>query len=91
MLLSKILKPVVFCLCLVPLAVLIGKGLTHHLGANPIEKITHFTGQWALYFLLITLSITPIKKISGKTEFLRYRRMFGLSAFPDLSGTGPVF
>ncbi len=81
MLQNKLLKPIIFCLCLIPLIVLIGLGITDNLGANPIEEITHFTGQWALYFLLITLAITPLKRITGKTEFIRYRRMLGLYAF----------
>ena len=81
MLQHRFLKPIVFCLCLVPLAVLIGLAITNKLGANPIEEITHFTGQWALYFLLITLSVTPLKRITGKAEFIRYRRMLGLYAF----------
>ena len=51
------------------------------LGANPIEVITHATGDWTLRFLLITLSITPIRKLTGRLWLIRYRRMFGLFAF----------
>jgi sulfoxide reductase heme-binding subunit YedZ len=51
------------------------------LGANPIEVITHATGDWILRFLLITLAITPIRKLTGQLWLIRYRRMFGLFAF----------
>jgi sulfoxide reductase heme-binding subunit YedZ len=54
-------KPLVFLLCLVPIGVLISQGLRNELGANPIERITHFTGDWTLRFLLITLTITPAR------------------------------
>ncbi len=49
--------------------------------ANPIEFITHYTGDWALYFLLITLGVTPIRILSGNIAVTRYRRMLGLFAF----------
>jgi sulfoxide reductase heme-binding subunit YedZ len=51
------------------------------LGANPIEVITHATGDWTLRFLLITLSVTPIRKLTGQLWLIRYRRMLGLFAF----------
>jgi len=51
------------------------------LGANPIEVITHSTGDWTLTFLLITLAVTPLRKITGQLWLIRYRRMFGLFAF----------
>jgi len=74
-------KPVVFLVCLVPLALLGWKAYGGALGANPIEVITHATGDWTLRFLLITLSITPIRKLTGRLWLIRYRRMFGLFAF----------
>lgn len=55
--------------------------MTGNLGSNPIEKIRLFTGDWTLYFLLITLAITPLRKLSGWNELIRYRRMLGLYAF----------
>ncbi len=58
-----------------------GRGFTSHLGANPIEVITHSTGKWTLIFLLITLSITPLRKIMAQPWLIRFRRMFGLYAF----------
>ena len=74
-------KPVVFLACLGPLARLGWKGYAGLLGANPIEVITHATGDWTLRFLLITLSITPLRKLAGQLWLIRYRRMFGLFAF----------
>ena len=74
-------KPVVFLACLGPLARLGWKAYNHALGANPIEVITHSTGDWTLIFLLVTLAITPIRKLSGQLWLIRFRRMFGLFAF----------
>ncbi len=51
------------------------------LGANPIEVITHSTGKWTLIFLLLTLSITPLRKIVTQPWLIRFRRMLGLFAF----------
>src|SRR5271169_5908810 len=74
-------KPVVFLGCLIPLALLGWKAYCGALGANPIEVITHATGDWTLRFLLITLAITPIRKLTGRLWLIRFRRMFGLFAF----------
>src|SRR5437899_4518457 len=74
-------KPVIFLACLGPLAHLGWKAYTSALGANPIEVITRSTGDWILRFLLITLAITPIRKLTGQLWLIRYRRMFGLFAF----------
>ena len=74
-------KPIVFLACLIPLALLGWKAYSGALGANPIEVITHATGDWTIRFLLITLSITPIRKLTGCLWLIRYRRMFGLFAF----------
>lgn len=75
------LKVVVFVLALLPLCRLIFGGFNDALGANPIEKITHNTGYWTLTFLLITLSATPLRRLSGWQWLVRLRRMLGLFAF----------
>jgi sulfoxide reductase heme-binding subunit YedZ len=75
------LKPVVFLACLIPLGRLGWKAYSGLLGANPIEVITHSTGDWTLIFLLVTLSITPLRKLTNQLWLIRYRRMFGLFAF----------
>lgn len=79
--LSWIIKPAVFLLCLLPLA-LLGYGFWQDaLGANPIETIIRRNGDWALRFLLITLAISPLRQITGQRWLLRLRRMLGLYAF----------
>lgn len=78
---NKWTKVPVFLLCLVPLGLLVWRGLHQNLGANPIEFITHATGDWTLRFLIITLAITPLRKILHLPELIRFRRMFGLFAF----------
>ena len=78
---QKILKPLVFSLCLIPLGLIIYRGLTHQLTAEPIKEITHITGDWALYFLLLTLAITPLRRLTRLHALVRFRRMLGLYAF----------
>ena len=77
----KLLKVAVFFSALVPLALLGLKAYQGGLGANPIEVITHSTGDWTLRFLLITLAITPLRRITGWQGWIRFRRMLGLYAF----------
>jgi sulfoxide reductase heme-binding subunit YedZ len=78
---SKWSKPAVFLLCLVPLGLLGWRALHGGLTANPIEFITHATGDWTLRFLVITLCVTPLRKILGLPGLIRFRRMLGLFAF----------
>jgi methionine sulfoxide reductase heme-binding subunit len=78
LILSKIL---VWALCLAPLGRLAWKGFSDGLGANPIEFITLSTGTWTLIFLLATLSITPLRKLTGRQILIRFRRLIGLFAF----------
>jgi methionine sulfoxide reductase heme-binding subunit len=77
----KLFKVAVFLAALIPLARLAWKGYQQMLGANPIEVITHSTGDWTLIFLMLTLSITPLRKLTGQTWLIRFRRMLGLFAF----------
>jgi methionine sulfoxide reductase heme-binding subunit len=75
------MKPVVFVLCLLPLAWLPWAVATGGLGANPIEAVTHHTGIWALRLLLATLAVTPLRRLTGWHGVIRHRRMLGLFAF----------
>ena len=75
------LKALTFLLCLIPLARLGWLVLNDGLGANPIEFITRSTGTWTLVFLMITLSVTPLRRITGWNGLIRFRRMLGLFAF----------
>ncbi len=70
-----------FVVCLVPLGWLGWRAFQQDLTANPIEYITHFTGDWALRFLVITLAVTPLRKLLHMPALIRYRRMLGLFAF----------
>lgn len=78
-------KPAVFTLALMPLLWIVWKVVTNDLGgglnANPIETVNRYLGDWALRFVLIALSITPLVKISGWSTPVRFRRMLGLFAF----------
>ena len=76
-----ILKPVVFLACLVPIVWLLFDTFTGHLSANPLEDIRDRTGIWTLRFLVITLSVTPLRRISGWSSLIRFRRMLGLFGF----------
>ncbi len=75
------LRLVLFGICLIPFAQLLYNAFTDNLGANPIDAITRHTGSWALILLLVTLSITPARKILGLNVLVKYRRMAGLFAF----------
>jgi methionine sulfoxide reductase heme-binding subunit len=79
--LQRALKPGVFSASLIPLGQLLTYGWTENLTANPIEFITRFTGSWALIFLVLSLSVTPLRKITGWNGLIKYRRMLGLFAF----------
>jgi len=75
------LKVAIFLLCLLPLAALGLKAWHGELGANPIEVITHATGDWTMRLLLVTLSITPLRMLTRQYWLIRLRRMIGLFAF----------
>src|ERR671934_1650888 len=77
----RVLKILVFVAALGPLAWLIWAGLTGNLSANPLSDITNETGVWTLRFVCITLSITPLRRVTGWNALIRFRRMTGLFAF----------
>ena len=76
-------KPIVFLLCLVPAVLVFTDALeiTGRLGANPIEEIQDRFGNWALRFILITLTVTPLRKLTDWNWLIRFRRLFGLFTF----------
>lgn len=78
---GKKIKPVIFILLLVPLALLAYRFYSEGFGANPIETINRYTGDWALRILLITLAFSPLIRITRWNNIIQYRRMFGLFAF----------
>jgi sulfoxide reductase heme-binding subunit YedZ len=78
----RAVKVVLFLACLIP-AVLLALKLRNpiELGPNPVEMLEHTTGDWAIWFLLITLSITPLRKLTNFPKLILFRRMLGLFAF----------
>src|SRR3954467_14534922 len=79
--LISIIKAFVFIAALGPLGYLFAKALQNDLGANPVEFVTHATGDTALIFLLCSLAITPLRKLANLPDLIRFRRMLGLYAF----------
>jgi methionine sulfoxide reductase heme-binding subunit len=77
----KALKPLIFVLSLVPAAYLVFLGFTNNLGVNPAETLQLETGTWALRFLIATLTVTPLRRLTGWNRVISYRRMLGLFAF----------
>jgi len=74
-------KSVVWLLCLTPAAVLGWRGFHNELGANPVEFVTHATGDWTLRLLLVTLAVTPLRRMLKQPQLTRFRRVLGLFAF----------
>ena len=75
------LKPVLFAACLTPLAWLVWDALHDGLGTDPVAQLEHRSGDWALRLLLATLAITPLRRLTGRAEPVRFRRMLGMFAF----------
>jgi methionine sulfoxide reductase heme-binding subunit len=80
-LMSRWTKVALFLACLLPLADLFWRGYHHDLSLDPVNFVEHATGDWVLRFLVITLAITPLRKILRLPELIRFRRMLGLFAF----------
>ena len=78
---NKWTKVFLFLFCLLPVTALTWRFLRHDLTANPVEFITHVTGDWTLRLLCVSLAITPLRKLLRVPELIRFRRMFGLFAF----------
>lgn len=82
--LIRLFKPLVFTACLSPLVYLSLRAFEVaglDLGTNPVEELLHELGRWGLKFLLLTLAVTPVRRFSGWSWLVRYRRMLGLFAF----------
>lgn len=78
---SRWTKLGVFLVCLVPFLRLAVDSVTGHLGINPVETLQHSTGDWTLRFLILTLCVTPLRRLLQLPELIRFRRMLGLFAF----------
>ena len=74
-------KPLLFAACVLPFGLLVQGALLGGLGANPLERVTDVTGQWGLRLLLITLAVSPLRRLIGWAWLQRLRRMLGLFAF----------
>tara|TARA_B100000963_G_scaffold330389_1_gene320450 strand:- start:39 stop:650 length:612 start_codon:yes stop_codon:yes gene_type:complete len=74
-------KVVLFILILVPLFLLFIDVVNNDLGPDPAKAMAHITGEWAMRLLLVTLAISPLRKLTGTTEWIHYRRMLGLFTF----------
>jgi sulfoxide reductase heme-binding subunit YedZ len=77
----RVLKICLFAAATIPAGMLVWWAFTDGLGANPIDKITDQTGTWTLRFVLITLAITPLRRLTGWNALVKFRRMSGLFAF----------
>ena len=74
-------KAAVFLAALVPLGLIAARAWSEDLGANPVETLIHHFGDWALRLLLVTLAVTPLRRLTGWNQAVRLRRMLGLFAF----------
>jgi sulfoxide reductase heme-binding subunit YedZ len=76
-------KPIIFLVCLLPALLVVGDALeiTGRLGANPVEAILDRFGNWGLRFIMITLAVTPLRRMTGWNWLSRFRRMLGLFTF----------
>jgi sulfoxide reductase heme-binding subunit YedZ len=81
MLTHRLAKPLFFVLCLGPFLWIVWNAFFGDLGANPVETVTHQTGDWALRLLLVTLALTPLKNLTANSGFIRFRRMSGLFVY----------
>lgn len=78
---DKFYKAIIFVNCAVPLSLMLWDVYRKQVGANPVEYVTRTTGMLTLVFLLISLAVTPLRKITGIQWLIRFRRMLGLYAF----------
>tara|TARA_A100001037_G_scaffold173813_1_gene155916 strand:- start:335 stop:913 length:579 start_codon:yes stop_codon:yes gene_type:complete len=77
----KYFKPSVFILSTIPFLIIIYKIFFNKLGPEPVKEITHFTGEWTLIFICLTLAMSPLKKLTNLNFWVKGRRMLGLFIF----------
>ena len=77
----KYFKPSVFILSTIPFLIITYKIFFNKLGPEPVKEITHFTGEWTLIFICLTLSMSPLKKLTNLSFWIKVRRMLGLFVF----------
>ena len=77
----KYFKPFVFILCLLPLGIIILDIYYNNLGAEPVKKIMNHFGEWTLIFICLTLTMSPLKRITNLSFWIKFRRMLGLFVF----------
>ena len=77
----KYFKPGVFFLSIIPFLFIFYKIYFNKLGPEPVKEITHFTGEWTLIFICLTLSMTPLKRLTNLTVWVGFRRILGLFVF----------
>ena len=77
----KYFKPSVFILSTIPFLIITYKIFFNKLGPEPVKEITHFTGEWTLIFICLTLSMSPLKKLTNFNFWIKVRRMLGLFVF----------
>ena len=78
---KKYYKPSIFFLSLIPFFLILYKIIFNKLGPEPVKEITHFTGEWTLLFIIFTLSMSPLKKVTKLNIWISFRRMLGLFLF----------
>ena len=77
----KYFKPIIFILSIIPFLLITYKIFFNKLGPEPVKEITHFTGEWTLIFICLTLSMSPLKKLTNFNFWIKVRRMLGLFVF----------
>ena len=78
---KRYFKPSIFFFSLIPFIIIVYKILFNELGPEPVKEITHHTGEWTLIFIVLTLTMTPLKIITNLSIWISFRRMLGLFVF----------
>ena len=78
---NKYFKPSIFFLSLIPFLIIVYKIYFNQLGPEPVKEITHHTGEWTLIFICLTLAMSPLKRLTNLTIWIKFRRMLGLFVF----------